>query len=130
MDNKTEKLLTPMIANSVKKVAESSVTERMQLANEEAKLEKQQGKVDAIKESLKATDQLIATKTGTQYGFDDLFNIVKVPTGEKDGKTIYKNAVQWKYPDTYLPTADPTTVNTEAVEEAAEVSTNSNNFQE
>lgn len=129
MDNKTEKLLPAMVANSVKKVAESSVTERTQLANEEAKLKKQQEKVDAIKESLKATDTLIATKTGTQYGFDDLFNIVKVPTGEKDGKTIYKNVVQWKY-DTYLPTADPTTVNTEAVEEAAKVSNNNQNFQE
>lgn len=129
MDNKTEKLLPAMVANSVKKVAESSITERTQLANEEAKLKKQQEKVDAIKESLKATDQLIATKTGTQYGFNDLFNIVKVPTGEKDGKTIYKNTVQWKY-DTYLPTADPTTANTEAVEEAAEVSNNNQNFQE
>lgn len=129
MDNKTEKLLPAMVANSVKKVAESSITERTQLANEEAKLKKQQEKVDAIKESLKATDQLIATKTGTQYGFDDLFNIVKVPTCEKDGKTIYKNAVQWKY-DTYLPTTDPTTANTEAVEEAAEVSNNNQNFQE
>jgi hypothetical protein len=129
MDNKTEKLLPAMVANSVKKVAESSITERTQLANEEAKLKRQQEKVDAIKESLKATDQLIATKTGTQYGFKDLFNIVKVPTGEKDGKTIYKNAVQWKY-DTYLPTADPTTANTEAVEEAAEVSNNNQNFQE
>lgn len=129
MDNKTEKLLPAMVANSVKKVAESSITERTQLANEEAKLKKQQEKVDAIKESLKATDQLIATKTGTQYGFDDLFNIVKVPTGEKDGKTTYKNAAKWKY-DTYLPTADPTTENTEAVEEAAEVSNNNQNFQE
>ena len=130
MDNKTGKLLTPMVANSVKKVAESSVTERIQLANEEAKLEKQHRMVDAIKDSLKATDQLIATKTGTQYGFDDLFKIVKVPTGEKDGKTTYKNAAKWKYPDTYLPTADPTTANTEAVEEAAKVSNNNQNFQE
>ena len=130
METKVIKLLPALLASSIKKIAESSIIERRKLADEEEKLAEQQQKVDSIKEDLKLTDQMIAAKTGTAYGFNDLFTLEKVETGEKNGKTTYKYAVKWKYPDTYLPTADPTTANTEAVEEAAKVSNNNQNFQE
>lgn len=117
--------LNQLTASAVRRLAESSLADRLKIKAQEEKVAKEQEKLEEYKSSVEDINALIVKKTG--YSFDDLFTIQVVEKEGKDGKITRANKIFWRYPETYTP--PQTTVEEEEGETPSE-SQNDNESEE
>lgn len=117
--------LNQLTASAVRRLAESSLADRLKIKAQEEKVAKEQEKLEEYKSSVEDINALIVKKTG--YSFDDLFTIQVVEKEGKDGKVTRANKIFWRYPETYTP--PQTTVEEEEGETPSE-SQNDNESEE
>ena len=96
-------LLPQAVASSVRKLAESMLSDKLKIKKQEEKIQVEMAKLQDMESNLTDTDSIIKKKANG-YGFDDLFDIRTVEsTNEETGKVTRANKIFWKFPESYLP---------------------------
>lgn len=113
-----EALLRQNVASSVRSLAQSMLGDKLKIRKQKEKVDEESAILFDMEESLRATDDLIKSKTGG-YGFEDLFMIVTIEKENDNGKITKSNKIAWRFPETYLPS--PSSTEESQVKETEEI---------